>query len=79
MRFIPSLRSVIHPHLPVVRFQRILPLSNVAYTGTLGDIFLKNLLLKCFWWALRNKEFDFLIFKRGGIMCFLRYRSENNF
>jgi perosamine synthetase len=25
----------------------------------LGDIFLKNLFLKCFWWALRNKEFDF--------------------
>ena len=22
---------------------------------TLGDIFLKNLFLKCFWWALRNK------------------------
>ena len=22
----------------------------------LGDIFLKNLFLKCFWWALRNKE-----------------------
>lgn len=28
--FIPSLRSVIHPHLPVVRFQRISPLVNVA-------------------------------------------------
>jgi len=33
----------------------------------LGDIFLKNLFLKCFWWALRNKEFDFLIFKEGGV------------
>ncbi|KKR22348.1 MAG: hypothetical protein UU40_C0016G0025 [Candidatus Uhrbacteria bacterium GW2011_GWD2_41_121] len=32
------------------------------YINQLGDIFLKNLLLKCFWWALRNKEFDFLIF-----------------
>jgi len=29
---------------------------------TLGDIFLKNLILKCFWWALRNKEFDFFNF-----------------
>ena len=28
----------------------------------LGDIFLKNLFLKCFWWALRNKEFDFFNF-----------------
>src|SRR3989339_279074 len=25
------------------------------YINQLGDIFLKNLLLKCFWWALRNK------------------------
>jgi len=36
----------------------------------LGDIFLKNLFLKCFWWALRNKEFDFLIFKEGGYKVF---------
>ena len=46
--------------------------------ATLGDIFLKNLFLKCFWWALRNKEFDFFNFKEGGIRCFLRYRSEND-
>jgi|GEM_PF-1811950 len=37
----------------------------------LGDIFLKNLFIKCFWWALKNKEFDFFKFLRGMIMCFL--------
>jgi hypothetical protein len=36
----------------------------------LGDIFLKNLFLKCFWWALRNKEFDFFNFLRGGYKVF---------
>jgi hypothetical protein len=40
--------------------------QNIAYTETLGDIFLKNLFLKCFWWALRNKEFDFFNFLKRG-------------
>jgi hypothetical protein len=42
-----------------------------SYANTLGDIFLKNLFIKCFWWALKNKEFDFFKFLRGMIMCFL--------
>jgi len=50
-----------------------------SFLNKLGDIFLKNLFLKCFWWALRNNESDFLIFKEGGKRCFLRYRSENGF
>jgi hypothetical protein len=42
-----------------------------AICKPLGDIFLKNLFIKCFWWALKNKEFDFFKFLRGMIMCFL--------
>jgi hypothetical protein len=45
----------------------------------IGDIFLKNLFLKCFWWALRNKEFDFFNFLKGGNMVFSPLRSENAF
>jgi hypothetical protein len=45
----------------------------------LGIIFMKNLDLKCFWWALRNKEFDFFNFKEWGKRCFLPIAFENDF
>ena len=44
--------------------------NKLIYINELGDIFLKNLFLKCFWWALRNKEFDFFNFQKGGGRCF---------
>jgi len=64
-------------YLISLRYTQMLRTSDDA--DTLGDIFLKKLFLKCFWWALRNKEFDFFNFLRGGMVKgFLRYRSEND-
>jgi hypothetical protein len=46
---------------------------------TLGDISLKNLFLKCFWWALRNKEFDFFNFKEGVKGVFSAIAPKTNY
>jgi len=42
--------------VPIIKYKTF------ASSEELGNIFLKNLFLNCFWWALRNKEFDFFNF-----------------